>query len=217
MSTLSRPRAVFGVKQRDTPGVLFRAQTMHDAIVAHAALFASPPIAMAAFLVLIAALALAQQAARGTKATGSFSLRNAKRSAVWTAMMTLQAYVQGLADALDADSAMSLIESAGLLLAGVPTHQKALLTASLSATPGVVHLVANRSLFVEPADIWKAVTFNWQWSGDGGATWNDARSTPHANTDIEGLALMHTYSFRASVTIGKATSAWCQAVSLVVH
>jgi hypothetical protein len=123
----------------------------------------------------------------------------------------------GLADALDAGAAASLIEAAGLLISGVPTHRKALLTATLTTTPGMVHLEANRSFLVPPADIWKNATFNWQWSADGGATWNDARSTPNANTDIAGLALMSTYSFRASVTIGKATSAWCQAVSLVVH
>jgi hypothetical protein len=217
MSTSSRPRAVFGVKQKDTLGVLFRSQTMCDAILAHAALFASPPIALAAFLALITALALAQQAVRGTKAVGSTTLRNAKRAAVWTAMESLRTYIQGLADVLDAGAAASLIESAGLVVAGVPTHRKALLTATLTTTPGMVHLEANRSLFVAPDDTWKNATFNWQWSADGGATWNDARSTPHANTDIAGLALMSTYSFRASVTIAKVTGAWCQAVNLVVH
>jgi hypothetical protein len=61
------------------------------------------------------------------------------------------------------------------------------------------------------------VTFNWQWSGDGGASWNDVRSTPYASTDVTGLALMTTYSFRVCVTVGKDVGPWSQAVSLLVH
>jgi hypothetical protein len=217
MSTSSGPRAAFGVKKQNVPGVLFRSQTMYDFITTNAAMFAAPTVTMAAFLALITALSLAQQVAKGTKATGSASLRNSKRNAVWTAMESLRAYVQGLADVLSPDDATYLIESAGLAVAGISTHRKALLTPTLTTTPGVVRLVANRSLFVEPADARKNVSFNWQWSADGGATWNDARSTPHASTAIAALALMSTYSFRASVTIGNATGAWSQVVSLLVH
>jgi hypothetical protein len=153
---------------------------------------------------------LSQQAVTGTKARAPATLRNTKRDAVWTAMEILRAYVQGLADVMDAASAASLIEAAGLLVGAVPGHQKALLTATLTTTAGDVHLDANANAF-------RKVTFNWQWSGNNGQTWNDAHATPYANTDVLGLTLMSTYSFRVSVTIGKVTGAWSQAVSLLVH
>jgi hypothetical protein len=153
MGTASGPRAIFGGPKRKVPGVLARAQAMYGGITENAALFVGLPITMVAFLALITALVLSQQAATGTKARGSATLRNTKRDAVWTAM-------------------------------------------------------ANAS---------RKVTFNWQWSGNNGQSWNDARATPYANTDVVGLALMSTYSFRVSVTIGKATGAWSQPVSLLVH
>ena len=217
MSIASRPRASFAVIKTNVPGVLARAQGMYDSMMTNAAMFASPTITLAAFLTLITALAVAQQNVRSTKARGSAALRNTKRDAVWTAMETLRAYVQALADALSAEGAAAIIEAAGLRVASPPVHQKAALAAKLTTTPGVVHVSANASLLVGPAVTSKKVTFNWQWSGDAGTTWTDARSTPYASTRVLGLALMTTHSFRASVTIGRVTGAWSQAVSLLVH
>ncbi len=217
MTTVDRPRAAFGVKKKNVPGVQFRAQAMYDGITANPLMFASPTISMVAFLALITALAVAQQEARATRARGSATLRDTKRNALWTAMDSLQSYIQGLADALNADGAASLIEMAGMVVAKVGTYQKPILSATLTTTQGVVHLDANASLLVGKADAYKKATFNWQWSGDGGATWHDVRSTPWARTNVAGLALMSTYSFRASVTIGEVTGAWTQAVGLLVH
>jgi hypothetical protein len=44
-------------------------------------------------------------------------------------------------------------------------------------------------------------------------------STPVGRTQIPGLTLLTTYSFRVSVTVGKdqVTGPWSQAVSLLVH
>jgi hypothetical protein len=190
---------------------------MYNGFTANVAMFASPPITMAAFLAVITALVIAQQNATGTKARGAASLRDTKRDAVWTAMDSLRAYIQGLADVVSADSAASLIEAGGLLVAATATHQKAPLTATLNATPGFVKLDANASLLTGRAAASKRVTFNWQWSADSGKTWNNAGSTPYASTEVTGLTPMTTYSFRVSVTIGKVTEAWSQAVSLLVH
>jgi hypothetical protein len=217
MTTPSRPRATFGCEKRNAPGVLFRSQTMHDRISANIAMFASPPITMVAFLALITALALAQQQVKGTKATGAATLRNVKLLAVWTAMDLLRSYVQSLSDMMNAEGAAALIEAAGLVVGGATTYHKNLLKATLTTTPGTVHLDAYALLLVGRADIAKKALFNWQWSGDEGATWNDLRATPHANTDVVGLALLTTYRFRVSVTVGKVTGAWSEAVSLLVH
>jgi hypothetical protein len=169
------------------------------------------------FLALVTALAAAHQAARETRARGSAKLRDTKRNAVWTAMESLRTYVQGLCDALNADAAASLIESAGLVVGAVAQHTKAVLTATLTATPGTVHLDANRSALVEPADRRKKATFFWQMSADGGRTWTDLRATAYTTTDVTGLALLTTYAFRVSVTVGKTEGAWSQPVSVVVH
>jgi hypothetical protein len=216
MSTVTRPRASFGVEKRDIPGVEGRAQAMHDGIVVNTSTFNSPPISMATFATLITALVLAQQNVTNTKAKGSATLRDAKRDALWTAMEVLRAYVQSLADGQSAQNAAALIEMAGLLVAETAVHTKPLLAATLTPTPGVVHLEVNASALLGKADASKKVTFHWQWSADG-KTWNDVRSTPYASTDVEGLALLTTHSFRVSATIGKVAGPWSQAVSLLVH
>jgi hypothetical protein len=218
MSTNSRPRATFGTGKKNHLGVISRAQVMHGAIfTTNVSMFVTPSVTAVAFLALITALITAQGAVTGTKAKGTATLRNTKRDAVWTAMDLLRAYVQGLADVLPADGASAIIEAAGLVVAATPMRKKAPLAVMLTATPGVVHLDANASIFVGSANAAKKFIFNWQWSNDAGKTWNDVRSTPYASTDIVGLAPMSTYSFRASVTIGRSAGAWSQAVNLLVH
>jgi hypothetical protein len=217
MNTTSRPRASFGTTKKNVPGVLSRAHAMSNAMTENAATFALPTISMGTFGALITALSVAQQSATGTRAKGSATLRNTKRDAVWTAMDSLQSYVQGLADALSAEGAASLIEAAGMLVARTPTHQKAALTATLTTTPGSVHLDANRSLLVGPEGASKKTMLNWEMSADGGKTWTGLPSTPYTTTDVAGLTLLSTYGFRVSVTVGTTPGAWSQTVSVQVH
>jgi len=131
-------------------------------------------------------------------------------------MEALQKYVQGLADALSAENAASLIQSAGLVVAKPGKHQKAVLTASLTTTPGLVTLAANRSVLVGHVSSSKKVMFNWQWSQNGTA-WTNLATTTYATTEMPGLTLLSTYMFRVSVTIGKVTGDWSQPVSILVH
>jgi hypothetical protein len=190
---------------------------IYNALLQNAAMFANPSIALPAFLALITGLSTAQQNLKGTKATGLAALRDTKRDLLWTAMESLRMYVQGIADTMTAVDAISLIKAAGMLVAGVPKRQKALLTAVLTTIPGTVLLVANASLLVGKADVNKKVVFNWQWSSDSGKTWNSVASTPYASTEIPGLTLMTPYIFRVSVTIAKKPGAWSDVVALVVH
>jgi hypothetical protein len=216
MTTASRPRASLGVGKKDIPGVLSRSQSMYEYMLLNVAMFASPPVTMVAFLALITALAAAQQTATTTRTKGTATLRNSKRDPLWTAMGSLLSYAQVLADALTAENAITLIEAAGLVVAGIPARSKAVLTAELLPASGTVYLVANRSVLVGKARAGKQVTFNWQWSTDG-KTWTTASATPYASTEIPGLTLMTTYSFRVSVTIANVADAWSQAVTIVVH
>ncbi len=216
MSNEARPRGKYGASKKNVPGVLIRAQAMHDGIADNPTLFASLPISMVAFLALITALAVQQQAVVATKAKGAATLRNTKLAALWTAMEILRIYIQSLADVLPPDAAASLIEAAGLLLVAASPRRKPLLDATLTTSPGTAHLEVNASVLVGKELATRKVTFHWQWSADA-KSWNDASSTPYASTDVTGLALLATYSFRVCATVGKVTGAWSQPVSLLVH
>jgi hypothetical protein len=218
MAAQIRPRAGFGTTQKNIPGVIARSKAMYNGFTNNVALLGSPTITMVVFLALINALIAAQETATQTKAKGSAAIRDTKRDAVWTAMETLQKYAQGMADVLTVDAAIALISAAGLVVMKVARRQKAALTAALTPGQGNVLLQANRTLLAGAANAGKRVSFNWQWSGDGGKTWNSVATTPVASTEIPGLTPMTTYSFRVSVTIGKqAPGPWSQAVTLLVH
>jgi hypothetical protein len=217
MPEQSRPRGSFGTTKKNIPNVMFRSKAMYNGFSASVGMLGSPPISMQAFLALITALVSSQEVATETKAKGSAALRNTKRDAVWTAMEVLLKYAQSIADTMTVDNAISLFLAAGLLVTKVGAHQKAVLTAALTETQGNVLLEATRTLLVGKADASKKAYFNWQWSPDGGKTWNSATPTPLASTEIPGLTPLTMYSFRVSVTVSKVIGPWSQAVSLLVH
>ena len=190
------------------------ARVIYNAMLTNAAMYPSPVVTLVALLALITDLDAAQQAA-GTKARGLAAVRNGKRDLLWTALEALRVYVQGLADSATPENAIAIIQTVGMAVAEIPTHTKPVLEAKLVPTPGVVRLIANATTLVGSS--FSKVTFNWQWSGDGGKTWNQAASTPYAETEIPNLALMTTYAFRVCVTIGKVTGEWTQAVSILVR
>ena len=211
-TTSQKPRAVTGCAREQSPAVLERAKIMYAAIIAAIAQFTNLPITMAAFLALIQAFDTAQGTMNG-KPRGLASARNVKRDDVWTAMQTLRVYVQSLADGLSAPAAIALIESAGLLVAGVPIHIKAFLEAKPTSLAGVVHIVANAGLLLGSSS--RKATFNWQWSTDG-KVWNTLPSTPLCDTEMTGLTPLTIYYFRVSVTVARVTGAWSDPASVVL-
>ena len=216
MAGILKPRAVFGVKRTNIPGVLARAQAMHTGMSEHAGQFPAPTVDMPTFFDLLTGLATAQQERLSTGARGLASKRDVERDTLWIAMQALRTYVQGLADKLNFTDAKALILMAGLELGAGSSYQKPILQAKLTSEPGVVHLIANVSVLVGPAAASKKVMVNWEWSSDGGQTWPNARSTTYADTYIRGLTLMSKYTFRVSVTIGTEMGEWSQAVSVLV-
>src|SRR6202044_846485 len=108
MNSVTGPRAVVGTAQKNYPGVQARGQAMANSIQANIANFPSLPIAIAAFLALLTAFVVAQQAATETKAKGAAGIRNTKGTALWNAMELIQKYIQGLADQLSAEAGASL-------------------------------------------------------------------------------------------------------------
>jgi hypothetical protein len=214
MSKPSKPKPSLGVGIANVPGVLTRAGIMQVAILAAAALFPALPVTMAAFLLLIQAAAAAQTAAE-TRAKGLAAARDVKVEALWTAMLALKTYVAGLATQLDATSATSLIQAAGLLVAETAVHTKMLLTATYVPATGIVHVAVNALLLIGGRTR-KRTTFTYSWSGDGGTTWTAGVTTSYASFDVPGLQ-PGTYLFRVFATVGKIPGEPTQPVSVTIH
>ncbi len=132
-------------------------------------------------------------------------------------MLSLRAYVQTIADTATHTDAITIIMSAGLLVAGVPAYQKPILQAKLTGSQGVVDLIANATQLVGKDNLAKKAVFLWQWSADGGKSWTTASPTPYASTQIAGLTPMTEYRFRVAATVAKTPGAWSEDISLVVH
>jgi hypothetical protein len=216
MSTMTAPRAVLGVKKRNVPGVIFRAQAMYDGFSAHTAELPAPPIALAVFLVLLKALVVAQQATVTKQGPTAATQRNVARDALWVAMDFLRAYLQGQCDLVGSEAAGALILGAGLCIAeSCAPSPRPILAATLTHAPGVVHLEAGLTLLAGRGNRAKKTTFHWQWSDDG-VTWHDVASTPYARTDIAGFAPFTTIAFRVRVTAGDVTGPWTDPVRVLV-
>jgi hypothetical protein len=211
--TTSHPKASVGVTRNNAPGVLSRANIMQVAILAAIASFNALPITMAAFALLIQAAQTAQTAS-ASRGKGLAATRNTKISPLWSAMMLLRAYVQGLVNEVDYAHGVELINQAGLVVAGVGVHVKDLFVAKLDAVANVVHLALHAKAFIGKS--YRRVTFHWQMSSDGGKTWTNLPSTPYAETQLASPG-PGTYQFRASATVGKTALAWTPPFPLTIH
>lgn len=214
MSSTHRIRVALRASRTNIALLLALAKTIYNAMVAHANLFPQAIPALTVLGQLIQDLETAQQATY-THAVGTVAVRNAKRDALITALESERMYVQSLCDA-SPEQAETYIKAAGMDVAKSPMHSKPVLSAEQGPFPGSAKLVANATLLVGRG-VRKRVTFNWQYSADGGKTWTSATSTPLASTLIEGLTPMTTYWFRVSATVSKTPGEWSQAVTLLVR
>ncbi len=214
MSKPSKPKPSLGVARSDVPGVLERAGIMEAAIQLSPAMFPALPIPMAVFLPLIQAAAAAQTDA-AARTNGLAALRDTKVDPLWTAMQSLKTYVGGLASALDATAAASLIQAAGLLVAQTPTHTKLLLSATYAPATGIVYVSVNASLLIGKRTA-KRTTFTYSWSADGGTTWSAGITTAYARLDIPALP-PGTYLVRVFATVGKIPGDPTHPVSLTIR
>jgi hypothetical protein len=185
---------------------------MYAAFLAAIATFNATPITMAAFLLLIEAAQVAQTAS-ASRAKGLAAVRNTKITPLWTAMILLRSYVQGLVDQTDHASGMALINQAGLVVGGVAAHVKKLFEAKIDTTANVVHLILNAKAFLGTTR--KRVTFHWQISSDG-KSWTSLPSTPYGETQLPSPG-PGSYAFRAAATVGKTVVDWTPPFPLTIH
>ena len=210
--TSAHPRASLGVDRTNAPGVISRATIMYAAILAAIATFNATPISMAAFLLLIEAADTAQTAS-ASRAKGLAAVRDTKITPLWTAMILLRAYVQGLVDQVDHAGGVALINQAGLVVGGVATHVKKLFEAKLDTTANVVHLILNAKAFLGKTS--QRAIFHWQMSSDG-KTWTSLPSTPYAETQLPSPG-PGSYQFRAAATVGTTVLDWTTPYPLTIH
>ncbi len=150
----------------------------------------------------------AAQAVVQTRARGAVQARTTKRTALVALLRGLLAYVQKVADA-DLAHAPELIASAGMHARKAAVRARRVFAAKHGPLSGSVSLVTPRG--------GKRVAYEWQFSADGGKTWQESRATLRASTTITGLVPGSTYLFRGRVVDKKGDTDWCPPVSLMVQ
>ena len=169
--------------------------------------FPNPDPPLATVTSAIADVEAAQSVVQ-TRAKGAVEARAAKRAALVALLRGLVVYVQKVADA-DLANAPMLIASAGMRAKKVTVRPKRVFAAKHGALSGSVSLVSPTG--------GKRAGYEWQYSADGGKTWQEARATLRANTTIAGLVPGSTYLFRGRVVDKAGDSDWCPPVSLMVQ
>lgn len=138
---------------------------------------------------------------------GAAAKRNEKRVAMVAKLELLKSYVQSRADA-DHANAAAIITSASMALRKVPVRPKR----AFSVKPGPV---AGSVKIVTPS-AGTRVSYDWESSADGGATWQPLPTTLQARTAMTGLQVGSTYSFRYRAVTKNGVGDWSEPVTFKV-
>ena len=155
----------------------------------------------------IAELQVAETAALA-RTKGAVSVRNEKRAALVALLKQLGRTIQAAAEAACADSAGSIILSAGVAVKKAPARAPRVFHAASGAVSGSAKLVA--------ASAGSRSSYEWQYSLDGGKTWVPAAVTLKASATVAGLAPAATVLFRYRPVTKAGEGDWSQTVSLIV-
>ena len=186
------------------PGVIERANGIHDGMAAATTWFPSPTPALVTFASHIADLVTSQTGAK-THAAGAVALRDEKLAIVVADCHQLKAYVQQVAIA-NPTQAATIAQAASMRLRVVGSHNKSDLAAKQKGT-GVVEIAAK----VQAGEH----AHEWQWSADG-KTWTSAAPSLQGKTTLTGLPTGVTVYFRHRATTKAGPGDWSQPISLLV-
>ena len=151
---------------------------------------------------------IAAETATKTRAHGTIANRDHARTALLVGLQSARALVQQVADG-DPGHAEAIIASAGMVVRNSPTRTKPPFQAKQGATSGTVQLVVKVTL--------KRVSYEWQWSTDGGHNWMALPPTLQAKTTLSGV-LVGTYpQFRYRTVTKTGQTDWSQPTSLFVN
>ena len=169
--------------------------------------FPSPTPPLTTFAADITALASAEAAAL-SKAKGAADTRNVKLATVHADLKSLQNYVQNAADAVGPADASALIESAGMSVRKVTTHEKPALAVKQGSPSGSVILEAKAAK--------RTALYSWEYSVDQ-KTWTSLPTTFQSKTTANGLTPLTTYYFRVQAFVRmQGEEGWSQVFSMIV-
>jgi hypothetical protein len=169
--------------------------------------YPDPVPALATIATAISELQAADIAAL-TRAKGTAIVRSEKRTTLVQLLVQLKAYIQAQADA-NAETAASIIESAGVGLRKASTHHARVFAAKAGPLSGTADLVA-----ASAAD---RASYEWGYSADAGKTWLLLPPTLQAKTTVSGLQAGTTVQFRYRAVTKAGATDWSAAVSLLVQ
>lgn len=215
MRGLHRVRVALGASPKSTVSVTDAGHAIHNGMGKDLVLYAAPVPSLVVLAAQIVKVEVAEQLAL-TRAKGAAPARNVERALLFGMLETECAYVQTLCDAAPGpEQAISIVTGAGMSVARVPLHTDPILGVQLGTPSGSVDLDANAAELVGRTG--KKAFFNWQFTTDGGKSFNNVPSTPHAKTEIGGLTPLTMVGFRVNVTTTKGTTEWSQVVSILIQ
>jgi hypothetical protein len=186
------------------PGLIAVANAIVAGLQGNAS-FPNPEPSVQAIQTAIADLVTAEAAAQ-TRAKEAIATRNEKRAALIALLQQLKVYVQKILDA-NREHAPALAHSVAMSVRKPSIRRARAFGAKRGELPGTVDLVTVAG---------HHVAYEWQFSVDGGKTWQDAPPTTQARTTIAGLVTGSSYSFRVRMVTHTGPSAWSEPTTLVV-
>jgi hypothetical protein len=202
----SRSLAVLALP-KTVPALLSCADHIVDSMTGNPS-FSTPSPTLASVAQAITELRTAQ-AVTLSRTKGAAQARNDKLAALVKLLQLLRSYIQSVAD-VDAETASTVITSAGLAVKKPPTLKPRVFAATPGDNSGTVKLV---TVSAGPRS-----SYLWQVSLDGGKTWVDLPATTQARTTVTALPAGTTVLFRyRSVTPKAGQGDWVPPISLLVR
>ena len=205
MNTPKTPRSIVKLAFPESIPVLIAVAKAIVAGLLGNASFPNPDPSVQAIQTAIADLETAEIAAL-TRAKGAVQTRDEKRAALVELLQQLKVYAQKILDA-NREHAPALAHSVAMDVRKPATRRVRTFAAKRGTLPGTVEVVT--------AAIHHAA-YEWQFSSDGGKTWQEAPPTTQSRTTIVGLVTGGSYSFRVRTVTKAGASAWSEPTSLVV-
>jgi hypothetical protein len=168
--------------------------------------FPNPSPTLAVVAAALAELVKAQSTVK-TRVTGSTETRNVKRAALLLLVDALAAFVQKTADA-DQENGAAIIRSAGMGVRKPHVSVKRTYAVLQGRLPGSVDVTAPVAA--------RRSSYDWQWSNDGGKSWQSAPSTTKSKTSLSGFAAGSTISFRFRANTKAGEGEWSQPIAFLV-
>ena len=207
MSTPKRiNRAIVTLKlPRKVPDLIKLAQAIVTAMTGNAN-YPTPEPPLPTVTGAINDLTVAETATQA-RTHGAAATRNDKLATLVQLLEQVKAYIQKTADA-NMENGAAIIQSAGVNVRKPAVRAPRTFEAKAGAVSGSVKLVA--------ASAARRASYEWQYSTDGGKTWQVAPVTLQAKTTISGLAPGATVTFRYRGVTKTGEGDWSQLVTAIV-